>query len=408
MKTVKKVILSTFGPLHLIKSSEYIAKYVDITVIQGWIPTKFNFFLLKIASKIVGRDLTKTIQKRTPKILDGRNISIGFPEFYLWFRRYFFQFNLLDIPKQSAVLYGRLSCAYLKDAEIFHVRSGSGAGGSIEKAKANKMKVLVDHSIAHPKFMDLQLKEEFEKNDELFDLGSETPFWKLILDDCDKADILLVNSEFVKNTFKQFNYPTDKIEVIYLGVREDFFSLKKSYEAKNDCFRILFTGSFGFRKGGEYLLQSLIELDKINFDYEMIIVGSYDKNSNLLKKYKPKNIKFIGHIPQEDLKSYLANSDVYLFPSLCEGCASSGMEALAAGLPVVATYESGLPIAHMENGVIIQSKNALSIKDAILFLSNDIKVRKEIGINAAKLIKDNYTWEMYARNICMLYNKLVE
>ena len=66
---------------------------------------------------------------------------------------------------------------------------------------------------------------------------------------------------------------------------------------------------------------------------------------------------------------HLAKADVYVFPSLAEGCASSGMEAMAAGLPVITTRESGLPIRHGENGWLIASKSEQAISDAIICLA---------------------------------------
>ena len=84
MENKTKVLLSTFGPLHLIKSAEFLSKYVDIEVVQGWIPQWWNKWLIGIASKIIGRDLSKSFGKRIPKALDGRNHSIAVPEFYLW------------------------------------------------------------------------------------------------------------------------------------------------------------------------------------------------------------------------------------------------------------------------------------------------------------------------------------
>ena len=60
-----KVILSTFGPLHLIKSAEALSDFVDIKVIQGWIPEWWNRWILLILNKIVGYKLTKTMKKFT-------------------------------------------------------------------------------------------------------------------------------------------------------------------------------------------------------------------------------------------------------------------------------------------------------------------------------------------------------
>jgi glycosyltransferase involved in cell wall biosynthesis len=402
-----KIIISTFGPLHLIKSAEALTTYLDIRVIQGWIPGKYSKFLLGLVSRIVGRDLSKTIKKRMPVCLDGHNMPIALPEFYLWFNRYLLSNKTTSLALKAGKMYGLLSRRYIKDADIFHVRSGSGLGGAIEKAKNKGMKVLVDHSIAHPAFMDKQLREEYAKNTISFDMGLDSVFWQGVLEDCSKADCLLVNSTFVKDTFVQQGYDEKRIQVVYLGVREDFFQLKKDY-SRTETLKILFTGSFGFRKGGEYLLKAMQELDRRNLKYEMTVVGSYESARTLINRYKPNHINFVGHIPQDDLKKYLAESDIYLFPSLCEGCASSAMEAMAAGLPVIATQESGLPIIHRENGLIVSSKDVGRIVDSILLLSSEKDFREHIGKNAARTIHSNYTWNNYAKEVFKIYTDLLE
>ena len=404
MTKKSEVILSTFGPLHLVKSAEYLSRLVDIRLIQGWIPAWWNKWLLVIADRILGYKLSKTIKKRTPQCLTGRNIGIGIPEFYAWIARMYLRDRLSSV--KAAIMYGKLSRKYIKKADIFHVRSGSGLGGAIEKAQKEAMKVIVDHSIAHPAFMSKSLKDEFERNGEHFDLGEESPFWQYVLSDCRKADVLLVNSNFVKETFVQQGFDASKIAVIYLGVREDFWGLKKSYVLSKPI-KLLFTGSFGFRKGGEYLLKALCLLEKRGIECELIIVGGYSGGKTLLEKYPSKNIRLTGVIPQDEMKVYLQHADLYVFPSLCEGCAQSGMEALAAGLPVIATYESGLPIEDGVNGLIIKSKDEKAIVDAILRLVGDDRLRERIGKTAMERMKD-YTWDKYASNVVDLYTKLLE
>lgn len=401
MANKTKVLLSTFGPLHLIKSAEYLSKYVDIEVVQGWIPQWWNKWLIGIASKIIGRDLSKSFGKRIPKALDGRNHSIAAPEFYLWGGK---RLGINDIEVKAAEMFGRMTKSYLNSKDIFHVRSGSGQGGAIAKARAKGMKIIVDHSIAHPAFMDKALRNEFEKNGVGFNMGTDSHFWQLVLKDCEEADRLVVNSYFVRDTFVEAGYDKDKIDVVYLGVREDFQSLKQLYDT-DKIFKILYTGSFGFRKGGEYLLKAMEELDKIGFNYELNIVGGYSPDDVLIGKYKPKHVHFIGQVPQDDLKEYLATSDCYLFPSLCEGCAQSGMEALTAGLPVIATYESGLPITDGENGVLIDAANVASIVDAVKRLAADKALRMDLGTKAAEMMKNQYTWDVYAKNVCIVYKK---
>ena len=401
-----KVLLSTFGPLHLIKSAEYLSSFVEIEVIQGWIPTWWNKWLLTIASKIVGRNLFKAFERRTPACLENRNRSIALAEFYLWACKLFKLQSPMRSSYYAAVIYGWLSKRYINNADIFHVRSGSGFAGAIEKAQAQGMKVIVDHSIAHPAYMDKQLREEYNKNNVIFNLGIDNPFWKGIVEDCRKGDIVLVNSNFVKSTFVDNGFAPDKIRVVLLGVRRDFQSLKTDYELKNKILHILFTGGFGFRKGAEYILKALVQLDKENFPYEFTCVGDSSGAIDLINGIGAKNVTLINTVPQDELKHYLSNSDVYLFPSLCEGCASSGMEAMAAGLPVIASEESGLPIEDGVDGIIVKSKNVQDIVDAIKKIASDKCLRETIGKSAAKKISEQYTWEQYAQNVQAIYNEL--
>ena len=407
MKKNIKVIISTLGPLHLIKAAEFLNKIVDVKVIQGWIPSWWNRWLLYIANYFQHRNIFCTIKKRTPESLKGRNHGIAIPDMFYWACRLFGLISNKKASYWAAQLYGMMQQKYIKDADVFHVRSGSGSNGAIKKAKQRRMKVVVDHSIAHPAFMDKQLRHEYNKNCEEFDMGLDSPFWREIVEECKEGDVVLVNSQFVKDTFIENGFPSDKIKVVLQGVRSDFYSLKTDYDILGPL-HILFTGGFGFRKGAEYILCALRELDKIGFQYEFTVVGDFSGAIPLIEKYTPKNMRLINTIPQDELKQYLRESDVYLFPSLCEGCASSGMEALAAGLPVIATRESGLPIENGIDGIIVESKNVNAIIDALQTILTNKSLRESLGQHAAKKISVYYTWDKYAENVVAIYEELLK
>ena len=398
-----RVILSTFGPLHLIKGSTYISKYVDLTIIQGWLPDKKSGWFVNVLSKIVHRDLKKSFQKRISPDAQ-RNIGIAIPEFYLWLGKLFPKLGLTNT--KAAEMYGRTSRKYLHDADVFHVRAGNGQGGAIETARKNGLKIVVDQSIAHNAFIEKQLKQDYERHGLFWGFGPTSPFWEAVLDDCGKADMLLVNSDFVKQTFVDEGYDEDKITVAYLGVRDDFYRLKNDYNI-NQKVKLLFTGGFGFRKGGLYLLQALRILEKEGFDCELYIVGSYQDEREILQKYDSPNIKYVGFVPQDELKQYLVTCDIYIFPSLAEGCASSGMEALCAGMPVITTVESGLPVRHLETGYVIPSRNVDAIVRAVKDVSQSKELREKIGSAAANMIKEEYTWEKYAELVVECYKKVL-
>ena len=395
-----RVILSTLGPLHLLTAARFLSQRVDLSVVQGLVPAKQNSLLIRFLSFIVGRNLSKSFQKRMVSSLSV-NISIPYPELL---SNSILKLNLFK-PKRAywaALLYGRLSRKYLVNASILHVRSGSGMGGAIEAAKARRMRIVVDHSIAHPAFIDQSLRGEYEKRNKRFLMGVDNPFWQGVLSDCQKADILLVNSQFVFDTFADNGYPKEKMRIITQGVRSEFFNLKQDYSCCG-AIRILFTGGFGFRKGAQYILEALDILRKRGVNFEFSVFGSVEKEFHVTAD----DIKFFGHVPQEELFQQLANSDVYLFPSLCEGCASSGLEAMAAGLPIVATKESGLPIVDGVNALIVTSKSSLEIANAIFRFCEDESLRRSLGTSAFHTVRDSCTWSVYADKVVDLYNKLL-
>ena len=84
------------------------------------------------------------------------------------------------------------------------------------------------------------------------------------------------------------------------------------------------------------------------------------------------------------------------------------MEALTAGLPVVATYQSGLPITDGETGCLVPMKDAIAIADKIEWLITHPEERERIGRNAAKMMRENYTWEKYAESVKGIYAELLK
>lgn len=410
MDKIKVIISSGTEPLHFLGSAKVLIDRVDLKIITGWVPKISNHFLISITSKLIKRDLKNSFKKRQIKKLEGRILSCYISEFFRWGLTVLFNKNNriknTTINGWSFQLYGWESKKFIKDAEIFHVRSGAGQGGAIKIAKAKNMIVIVDHSIAHPLFMEENLRDEFFRNQEEFTYGMDSLLWKLTLKDAEKADILLVNSTFVKTTFLSSGYPEEKIRVITQGVRKDFFGLKSDYELGSKL-KILFTGNFGFRKGVEYILKALQILEKKKIAFELTVVGKINASIKLLEKYPLKSINLVGFVKQDDLKAYLSDSDIYLFPSLSEGCASSALEAMASGLPVIATEETGLPIENNKDGIIIPAKDVNAIHDAIIALKKDDKKRESIGRNAAKKIKDNYSWDNYGERVHELYKEMI-
>ncbi len=413
-KRLKCLISTGLGRLHLVQSAQHLAEAgADVELVQGWVPRRLPDAALNLAGWVVGsKHLASGMKKRQAPFLDqAKNHSSAGPEFLAYVLNKLSRHGLIesDTAAQMAwAMFGRSSRRYLNDQDIFHVRGGAGGGGAIADAHKKNIKTVVDFSIAHPAFLHNALESEFRQFDIPFAMSAENQFWKSILADYECADLVVANSHFVRQTLVDQDGNAERIAVVYLGVREDFFGLKTDYSADQQL-NLLFTGGFGIRKGAQYLLPAIQHLIDGGENVRLTVVGTFSEAKPIIEAFPlGGRLSCIGFIPQNDLKAHLAAADIYVFPSLAEGCASSGMEAMAAGLPVIATKESGLPIRHGENGWLIPAKSREAIAIAIERLSKDQPLRERIGREAAKTISENFTWGHYAKNMLKVYENVLQ
>jgi glycosyltransferase involved in cell wall biosynthesis len=409
-----KVLISTLGRSHFVNSaSSIIAAGVDAVLFQGWVvQNPKRSLLVKCATWLLGRrSFQYGMEKRVTPELQGRNKGDFLAEAFSTLL--IMTLGRLGDSLQSwcikvgFIFHGFRTRFLISKYDIFHVRSGLGQGGAIQKAKKKKTKVLVDQSFVHPYFFSEDLRGGRLKG---------CSFWTLVLQDCVEADLLLVNSDYVKETFVRYGYPVEKIRVIHLGVRKDFNQLrmwsetdKKAIWSLDNPLSILFTGTFNERKGASYFLEAIAALLAKNRPIKITVVGTVDLTDAQRERFKEilSKIDFTGHVSQDQLKIYLSSHHIYLFPSLAEGCAQSGMEAMSAGLCVLATRESGLPIRIKETGFYVPARNSSYIVNVIESLLERPEEIIRVGRNASQQLKE-YTWQHYAENVKLIYSELMQ
>jgi glycosyltransferase involved in cell wall biosynthesis len=417
-KSAKIIFSQGLTKIHfaeVVDSLNEIRSDYKILFITGWTPKNLPVFLVNLIGNLVGRNnLYKRLIIRLPKtsfkVIIRSNL---FPEALYWF--YKIVFKRLYFWEDLFVTYiwktwGYFSQRYLSNNfEIFHVRSGAGQGGAIKLAKQRGLVTIADHSIAHPKYINEVLIDEYTQYGFSSDINEKNKFWRLVINDCLESDYILVNSDFVKKTFVQNGFEANKIEVIYWGVREDFFFLKEKYELNIYHPKLLFTGSFDIRKGCFTIVEALNLLKERGVYVEVDIVGPMtEEGSRALTYLVDKTmIKIHGMVLQDGLKGFLRDSDIYIFPTFAEGSARSVMEALAAGMPVITTENCGVPIVHEFSGLLIPTNSPKILADTIIKLINNKELRIKYGTNAAKLISKSYTWKKYAFNIDNFYNRIL-
>ena len=295
--------------------------------------------------------------------------------------------------------YTKSVISHLKDIDIFIGFSGQSLE-IFKEAKKRNIITILERGSTHYDYRNLILNKEYEK------FGLQNKINKNSrereLEEYSLADFISIPSNFVKNSFLEFNIPEKKLFINPYGV-----DLKTFYQVpKNDkIFRVLFVGETSFRKGLYYLVRAFSELNLPKS--ELLIVGNIKNDIKFFSsKYNSNKIKYLGPKPQKDLFKIYSSSNIFVMPSIEEGLALVQLQAMACGLPIICTPNTGGEDLLSENGnegFVVPICDIESLKDKLFFLYNNLDICKKMGIEAKKRVKDNFQWynygERYLKNI---------
>lgn len=223
---------------------------------------------------------------------------------------------------------------------------------------------------------------------------------------CACATHIIPEGEGVKNDLLSNGITKKPLKVLgygnVRGVDMDYYSLRpevveKAKEFKKDIFTFVFVGRIVGDKGINELCEAFDRLSGI-VKARLVLVGPFEDNldpiSDKSRKIIERNpsIEAVGGKFGDELLAYYAASDCFVFPSYREGFPNTVLEAGAMGLPSIVTDINGSReiIVDGKNGVIIPSKNADALFDAMMNMMEDKSARDRMASNARQMIADRY------------------
>lgn len=297
-------------------------------------------------------------------------------------------------------LYDFLVSFFIDKCDIFHGWAHS-CLYCLKKAKKYGAKTVVECASTHI----LNRKQMIEKEYALWNVRYRRLDSFLIeksLREYEETDYVFVPSNFAKNTFVQYKFNPDKVAVLPFGVDTKKFQPTK---LKDDAFRLIFVGEIGLRKGVQYLLKAWQELKLPKA--ELVLIGAVAPYfRNILKRYSGlERIKFVGYT---NPINYYQQASVFVFPTLEEGLALVILEALACGLPVITTEESGAKgiVREGQEGFFVPARSVEMLKEKISLLYSNQNLRQQMSINA-RILAEQYTWERYGKQLISIYQKIL-
>jgi len=218
------------------------------------------------------------------------------------------------------------------------------------------------------------------------------------------AKIICLSEPQKKLIASKYALPLEAIAVIPNGVAEKHFIGKKTSE--NTVPHLLFVGRLVAQKNLSLLIEAVAQMQTSVF---LDVVGEGELRENieaLIQKYGLQNVKLHGKKTGNELIELYKSADIFVLPSLREGVSLSMLEALAAGLPVVASDSPEIREILADCGILIQDPTVINYAKALdAFLSNKDTIHNlsNLSVQKARL----YSWKSLLTSIEDVYKQIL-
>lgn len=250
--------------------------------------------------------------------------------------------------------------------------------------------------VANKGYRSLKESYEFSLTDTQFEEFSNESAW---------ANGWLVSSSFCKNTLIENGVPAKRIHVVPYGVSAKQVPIVN--HTRKDSFTIGYVGSVIQLKGISYLLEAVRKLKSRHM--QVRIFTRQLGFPELLSGYDDIDIDIVTGLSGIDLFKELSQLDVFIFPSLGDGFGHVILEAMACGVPVIATTNCCGPDIIQEgvNGFIVPIRDPDAISERIEWCLANRNTLKQFG-ELARSRAQAFTWKRFRTNLVEAYMKMVD
>jgi len=204
------------------------------------------------------------------------------------------------------------------------------------------------------------------------------------------AEAVLVVNPLMQAMFSPWNEQTI---VVPSGMDGERFvkldPVKRATDPKHRRTRILFAGLVDeYMKGFHVLREACNRIWSKRQDFELVVTG--DPSTHV-----PEYATFLGWLDQESLATEVMSSDILVFPTIAqEALGRTAVEAMAAGIPVIASRIGGLPFTVVDNytGLLVTPGDPTDLAAKIVTLLSNDELRRKLGENGRRRFNEEYSW----------------
>lgn len=221
----------------------------------------------------------------------------------------------------------------------------------------------------------------------------------------EKAVHVIAISQFTKQQIiKYYQYPADKITVVYPGISKVFQIFKnigEKYKISGKYF--LFVGTRQPKKNLDRLIQAFELVRKKFPDIELIIAGKIwgqfkDKKIEE-KKNMVEGIKYLGYVSNEDLPGLYAGAEGLILPSVYEGFGIPAVEAMRTGIPVLTSNTTSLAEVVAGAGILFNPLDIKDIADKIETVLSMNQIERQRLVKKGMIRAGQFSWSNAADQI---------
>ena len=216
------------------------------------------------------------------------------------------------------------------------------------------------------------------------------------------VDLITCASEYVKESLLAVGVSAEKVRVLPYPVDcSDFEFTDRS--GRSGPVRVGFVGQVGLRKGAPWFLEAAKLCDPALVKFTMVgAVALTDFGRRQLEE----GVELVGSVPRSQILDWLKRFDIFFFPSTCEGSAGAVMEAMATGLPIVASPNSGSVVRDGIDGYIVDYDKPEVAAQRLMELAQDKELRLRMGRSAHERAM-GFDIDFYSREIAGVISSVV-
>ncbi len=287
----------------------------------------------------------------------------------------------------------------IEPCDVFHCLSSFGVASHRAAKARHGALTICDRGSSHIQFQDDILREEY------FKLG--IPYRPIDprvigreLTEYEECDVIFVPSRFVQRSFIDRGIAEAKLRVVPYGVDLEMF---RPARKDDKIFRIIYVGEISVRKGIHYLLEAAARFPEK--EVEVWLIGAALPEAQALLKRHAGRFRHFGVIPRAELYRYYSQGSVFVIASIEEGLALVQAQAMACGLPVIATTNTGAEDLFSDGveGFIVPIRDSDAIAERIAQLLSRPDDREMMAQAALRRVVAIGGWDSYGHKVLSAY-----